>query len=136
MDTIQSVVAGGRRRRRRHTAEFKAAVVAECGRRGVSIAAVALAHGLNANLVRRWLKQVQQAQQGQQAQPKHGALTVVGQGSAAFVALPMAGIQPSVPEPIRLELRRGTSSVSLQWPAASAPECGAWLREWLREWLR
>jgi hypothetical protein len=24
------------------------------------------------------------------------------------------------------------SSVSLQWPASSAAECGAWLREWLR----
>lgn len=36
------------------------------------------------------------------------------------------------PEPIRLELRRGASSVSLQWPAAAAAECGAWLREWLR----
>src|SRR5688572_12424606 len=55
MDTIQAVVAGARRRRRRHSAEFKAAVVAECGRRGVSIAAVALANGLNANLVRRWV---------------------------------------------------------------------------------
>lgn len=35
-------------------------------------------------------------------------------------------------EPIRLELRRGASSVSLQWPATAAAECGAWLREWLR----
>ncbi|WP_338440393.1 hypothetical protein [uncultured Aquabacterium sp.] len=35
-------------------------------------------------------------------------------------------------EPIRLELRRGASTVSLQWPATAAAECGAWLREWLR----
>ncbi len=35
-------------------------------------------------------------------------------------------------EPIRLELRRGASTVSLQWPASAAAECGAWLREWLR----
>jgi len=35
-------------------------------------------------------------------------------------------------EPIRLELRRGASSASLQWPASAAAECGAWLREWLR----
>ena len=109
-----------------------------CQQPSASVAAVALAHGLNANLVRRWLKQVQQAQQAQQgqqaqqAQPKHGALTVVGQGSAAFVALPMADIQTSAPEPIRLELRRGASNVSLQWPASAAAECGAWLREWLR----
>ena len=36
----------GRRRRRRHSAEFKAAVIEECLRPGVSIAAVALAHGV------------------------------------------------------------------------------------------
>ncbi len=35
-------------------------------------------------------------------------------------------------EAIRLELRRGASTVSLQWPASAAAECGAWLREWLR----
>ncbi|MFT7721726.1 MAG: transposase [Roseateles sp.] len=45
----------GRRRRRRHTAEFKAAVIEECLRPGVSIAAVALAHGLNANMLRKWV---------------------------------------------------------------------------------
>jgi transposase len=37
-----------------------------------------------------------------------------------------------VAEPIRLELRRGASTVILQWPATAAAECGAWLREWLR----
>lgn len=37
-----------------------------------------------------------------------------------------------VADPIRLEVRRGASSVSLQWPASAAAECGAWLREWLR----
>jgi transposase-like protein len=43
----------GRRRRRRHTAEFKTTVIEECLRPGVSIAAVALAHGLNSNLLRK-----------------------------------------------------------------------------------
>lgn len=45
----------GRRRRRRHTAEFKAAVIEECLKPGVSIAAVALAHSLNANMLRKWV---------------------------------------------------------------------------------
>lgn len=45
----------GRRRRRRHTAEFKAAVIEEGLRPGVSIAAVALAHSLNANMLRKWV---------------------------------------------------------------------------------
>ena len=41
--------------RRRHNFEFKAAVIQECMRPGVSIAAVALAHSLNANMLRKWL---------------------------------------------------------------------------------
>jgi transposase len=112
-----------KRTRRLHAPELKRQVVTACQQPGASIAGVALAHELNANLVRRWLKQ---------EQSKHGALTVVGRDSGAFVAVPMAGIQASAPEPIRLELRRGASTVSLQWPTSAAAECGAWLREWLR----
>lgn len=41
--------------RRVHGAEFKAQVLAECQQPGASVAAVALAHGLNINLVRKWL---------------------------------------------------------------------------------
>ena len=48
----------GHRRRRRHSAEFKAAVIKECMRPGVSIAAVALAHSLNANMLRKWVTDV------------------------------------------------------------------------------
>ena len=121
MDTMQSTPT--KRTRRLHAPELKRQVVVACQQPGASIAGVALAHGLNANLVRRWLKH---------GQPTHGALTVKGQDSGAFVAVPMAGLQASCPEPIRLELRRGASSVSLQWPASAAAECGAWLREWLR----
>jgi transposase-like protein len=47
MDTY-GVDLMGRRRRRRHSAEFKAAVIQECMTPGVSIAALALAHSLNA----------------------------------------------------------------------------------------
>ena len=45
----------GRRRRRRHSAQFKEAVIQECMRPGVSMAAVALAHSLNANMLRKWV---------------------------------------------------------------------------------
>ena len=41
--------------RRVHSAELKAQVIAECREAGASVSAVALAHGLNANLVRKWL---------------------------------------------------------------------------------
>ena len=40
--------------RRRNAIEFKAKVLAACNEPGASISAVALAHGLNANQVRKW----------------------------------------------------------------------------------
>ena len=40
--------------RRVHSARLKTAVLAACNEPGASIAAVALANGLNANLVRKW----------------------------------------------------------------------------------
>ena len=45
----------GRQRRRRHTPQFKATVVEQCQRPGVSIAAIALSYGQNANMVRKWV---------------------------------------------------------------------------------
>lgn len=47
--------AGRGRRKRRHSDEFKAQVVAACEARGASVAGVAMAHGVNANLVRKWI---------------------------------------------------------------------------------
>ena len=112
-----------KRTRRLHAPELKRQVVMACHEPGASVAGVALAHGLNANLVRRWLRHDQECK---------GAMAVVGVASGAFVEVPMACTSAPLAEPIRLELRRGGSSVSLQWPVAAAAECGAWLREWLR----
>ena len=41
--------------RRTYTLEYKRGVVRQCREPGVSVAGVALAHGINANLVRRWM---------------------------------------------------------------------------------
>ena len=41
-------------KRRRFTKAFKAKIVAACDQPGASVAGVALANGLNANLVHRW----------------------------------------------------------------------------------
>ena len=46
-----------RRTRRRHAPEFKAQVIEACLQPGVSVAGVALANGLNANYLRRWVKE-------------------------------------------------------------------------------
>lgn len=54
MERAQSS-AGRGRRKRRHSDEFKAQVVAACEAHGASVAGVAMAHGVNANLVRKWI---------------------------------------------------------------------------------
>jgi transposase-like protein len=41
--------------RRVYSPAHKQAIVAQCQRPGVSVAATALAHGINANLVRKWI---------------------------------------------------------------------------------
>ena len=41
--------------RRTYTAGYKLGVVRRCNEAGMSVAAVAMAHGINANLVRRWI---------------------------------------------------------------------------------
>jgi transposase len=51
---LASGVRVNRTGRRTYTRDYKLEVVRQCGP-GVSVAAVALAHGLNANLVRRWI---------------------------------------------------------------------------------
>ena len=45
------------RRRRNHTEEFKQAVIAACCEAGASVAGIALANGVNANQVRRWMRE-------------------------------------------------------------------------------
>ncbi len=59
MNTIEEEAPVGRRRRRRYSVEFKAQVVAACQGPGVSLAAIALHHKLNANLLRRWVEQAE-----------------------------------------------------------------------------
>ena len=118
-------VVKGRRRRRNHSEAFKAQVVAACMPAGVSIAAVAMANGVNANLVRRWVHDAEQ---------RGGAQLATFAGAVApttFVPLTLPPASPA-PADIRIELRRGTTTINVSWPCAAAPECAAWIRELLR----
>jgi transposase len=110
--------------RRRHGAERKAQVLAECDEPGASVAAVAQSHGLNANLVHKWRRQ-------QRARPLEATTDVKGADAFVPLALPSPQAPVAMPE-IRIELRRGTTTINMAWPGAAATECAAWLREWLR----
>ena len=124
MNTIEEAPVG-RRRRRRYSVEFKAQVVAACRRPGVSLAAIALDHRLNANLLRRWVEQAE----GNARVPV--ASSDVGVPSAqvpAFVPVPldMMNVRPAE---IRVEVRRANQSITISWPTSEAAQCAAWLRE-------
>ena len=118
MDTMQRAHP---RQRRRHDAELKQRVLAECDAPGASVARVALNHGLNANLVHKWRRMA-----------RRPAATVVPSATPAQfvpVALPTPG---EARADIRIELRRGATSIAVTWPIAEAAEFGIWMRELLR----
>jgi transposase len=48
-------------RRRRFSREFKAQIVAQCQDPGASVSQISLDNGLNANMVRRWVKEARRA---------------------------------------------------------------------------
>jgi len=124
VNTTEQGIGAVRRRRRRHSEAFKADAVAACLQPGVSIAAVALSRGLNANLLRRWLVEAERT--GVPA--KSGG--PLAENTKGFVPVPLSS---AVNEPvIRLELRCGSGTVSVQWPASAARECAALLRELMR----
>ena len=134
-----SMIAG--RRRRIHSDEFKAQVVAACSQPGVSVAAVSMAHGVNANLARRWMinARCEDGRLDVEAQvERNPALPLLVSPlpppspppSPPFVALPISA-SPADPE-IRIELRRGATTISVTWPTSAASECAAWMRELLR----
>jgi transposase len=124
MDTSKS--------RRRYSAELKAKVVAACNEPGASAIAVARAHDLNVSLVRAWLRcsGTRRPSPAEVTTRDAKALSLQPADFATFVPVQL---QPSdaAAADIRLELRRGASTVIVSWPAQQAAACGGWLREWL-----
>lgn len=107
--------------RRRYGAQFKAAVLAQCEEPGVSVAQVAMSHGINDNVVHRWR---QLAREGNATSAK----------TSEFIALPMtapAGSTPALAD-IHVEVRRGPVTMIITWPASAAAGFAIWTRELLR----
>jgi transposase len=112
------------RQRRYHPEEFKQAVVESCCEPGVSVSGIALANGVNANQVRRWMRE-----RGLTPPTRQEILATSAMPEFVPVAIPSEA-RP-LPD-IHLELRRGDATVVIRWPVGAAEECGAWLRAWLR----
>ncbi|WP_398313500.1 transposase [Zoogloea sp.] len=114
-----------RRTRSPHSEAFKQSLIEACSEPGVSVAGVALANGINANQLRRWMRERGIEPPELFCQPLRPATS---EAIGGFVPVQLT---QSTHVPIRLERRKGAAVVTVDWPASSATACGAWLSEWL-----
>lgn len=115
------------RRRRHHPEEFKQAVIEACCEPGASVAGIAMANGVNANQVRRWMRE-----RGMEPPTRRVAMPVLEATPApAFVQLPIAPAMPTLGD-IRIEVRRGNTAIMVEWPVQASGDCAVWLSDWLR----
>jgi len=121
---VDSMASEKSAKRRNYSEALKAQFVAEREAPGNSVAKVALAHGINANVVHRWR---QLDREGRPSVP-----TV----SSGFVPVLLAPSPvPSGPAPsndIQVQLRRGATLMTVTWPVSAAADFAAWTRELLR----
>lgn len=83
---LASGVRVNRTGRRTYTLDYKLDVVRQCREPGVSVAAIALGHGINANLVRRWIVRHQRAGIDPTAKPQATLLPVTIDPASALLA--------------------------------------------------
>jgi transposase len=114
--------------RRTHSPEFKTQVLGECQQPGASVAAVAIAHGLNPNVVRKWL-----AGQNLKRMGSAPPAAVPHMPPLQFVPVELAKSEHPTDLPvsqpdIRIELDRGGLQLKLQCAASQGPVYAALLR--------
>lgn len=102
------------------------------------MAAVAMAHGVNANLLRRWVREAEMKRPvGAASQVTTSAVREVASLEPRPLFVPLSLPSPAAPAPqppadIRIELQRGATTVTLTWPTSAASQCADWMRELLR----
>ena len=117
------------RRRRHHPEEFKQAMIEACCEPGASVAGIAMANGVNANQLRRWMRE-----RGIEPPTRRLPTPLLEAAPAIapeFVQLPIAPAEPGSRD-IRIEIRQGNAAIKVDWPVQASGDCAAWLRDWLR----
>ncbi|MDO8773457.1 MAG: transposase [Burkholderiaceae bacterium] len=109
-------------KRRSYSPELKLQIVGACTQSGASIAEVALQHGINANIVHRWLREHSQGTLVNRAQ----TFVPVTLNSATESAT----VQPTAD--IRVEVKRANATIVVHWPLVGGAACAQWLRECLQ----
>jgi transposase len=108
VSTFGPLIETGRRHRRRHSAHSKAEAIGACQQPGVSIAAVALARGLNASMLHKSVRQAERSREPIAIRPTAPSVAIESEASFVPVALPPNAANGV----IRIEVRRGGRSIS------------------------
>jgi transposase len=103
-------------RRRRHEIEFKHELVSLC-QPGVSVSAVAQAHSINPNLLRRWIHRYSGEQRSQ---------VMTTPAKLVPVQVEMSADSP-LSDAIEISIQKNSTRVSIRWPGNQAEVCGQWL---------
>jgi transposase len=119
-----------KRVRRNHTPALKAQILAECAAPGASVARVAMAHGINANIVHGWRKLAREQALARTSAP---VATPVSSSVVAPTFVPLAiEAMRAADDRIQVEVRRGGLSMTIAWPRSAAADLAVWTRELLR----
>jgi transposase-like protein len=119
-----------RRTHRTYTRKFKAELVAACQVPGASIAAIAGAHAMNANVLHRWLKE--HASSGCHGQADSGninrsSVALQHQRLPAFIAVQLPTPGPgSEAQAIEVDIRKGALTMRIKWPASAGADFASW----------
>ncbi|GKS91897.1 hypothetical protein AVTE2539_21050 [Acidovorax sp. SUPP2539] len=99
----------------------------------MSMAAVAMAHGVNANLLRRWVREAELMPPGMALGKPTACGIEAPEAKPLFVPVSLPPLAAAAPvADIRIELQRGATAITVTWPVSAASECAAWMRELLR----
>ena len=111
----QTSIASLAKKRRTYSAEFKQQIVQACKAPDVSIASVALQHGLNTNLVSKWIRLID-GKPGNDRSPLPN--------KPAFIALSCSA--PLDPTPtdmltVQITLPHSKAEIGLKWQTSEIP---------------
>ena len=114
-----------RRSRRRYTDEFKKQAIEACLQPGISMASVALANGLNANLLRRWVTERQEEAAGSAILPDQRPLEIAEPTTPGLVPITVAMPEKAPSDEIKIEIHRNQMLISITWPVSQSTSCAA-----------
>ena len=116
-----------RRTHRTYTPAFKAELVSACLEPGTSIAALASSHGMNANVLHRWLKEYARTGRHQPVTPQPPTTPAPLPSMPEFMPLRLPNATAeTVAAELKVELRKGPLSMTVTWPIHAAADFAQW----------